>query len=640
MHFAVFILALLVRIAAIELSGAEAIRSGEAADYLAAAALVCEQGVYPERGNLPFFRAPGLPFFVAGVTLCQPARTRAIKYALAACDAATVLLIVLIARLLWGAAIRERRYSAIPFFAAVLAIPHPLQVAALTDIHIEPLFTMLIAASIWLLLRGNPAVAGAAVALASLTRPMALLCIPLFALFLALRPEGKEQGVTAGGESPSAGLPLRSRQGGFRPVLLFVFTAGLMLAPWTLRNAIRFGELIVVNDAAGFSLWQGTHPELLTIVKTEDPVAFQKRAVEFERVAVPAAAAIVEARASTPGARDAVWRRLALENVRTDPLFALSATLEKAALYWRPWLHPAQHSTAAVVLSLMVSLTLFLGGVSGMTQFPHKRLLAAALLFLAAFWLAHVPFIPTIRLRMPFTDPLLICFTAGALSAATTRLRSDWKTFAPLIAVVAIVIAAALMAGRMAYLPAAESAVVAIRSAAAEWWAVPLFVLLYAVFALLLLPVGLLSATAAVAWGWKVGGAIELVTCTIAAVAPYLVARRGLSGWLARRIRHDDAPALTSPFTLFILRLVPVIPYVALNYIAGAVRVRPRDFILTTLTGSIPSVFLFAYFVDTMAQGAVGTATQAKILAVCVLVATVAVVLRVVARKVRLPRTE
>jgi hypothetical protein len=149
MRTAVFIFALLVRIAAVEMTGATQIAFGDGPDYVAAATSLCVQHAYPERGNLPFFRAPGLPFFIAAVTACEPSRTRAIKYGLAACDAVSVLLIFLIAQLLHG--------SRAALAAGVLAALHPFFIGAVTDIRTEPLFMMLLVLAIWCLLRGRRA---------------------------------------------------------------------------------------------------------------------------------------------------------------------------------------------------------------------------------------------------------------------------------------------------------------------------------------------------------------------------------------------------------------------------------------------------------------------------------------------------
>lgn len=202
------------------------------------------------------------------------------------------------------------------------------------------------------------------------------------------------------------------------------------------------------------------------------------------------------------------------------------------------------------------------------------------------------------------------------------------KRFLPLLAIVVPIVVVALLATRLGDLPAARAAIAALRSAAGEWWAVPLFVVAYALFTIFLLPVGLLSAAAALTWGWKVGATIELLTLTPASVVPFLLARRGLAGFVQRRIPREDLPALDAPFHLLILRIVPVVPFVALNYIAGATRIRLRDYVAATLVGSIPSAYLFAYFVDTLAGSAMGVATQAKIVGACALIAIAAILLR------------
>ncbi len=210
-----------------------------------------------------------------------------------------------------------------------------------------------------------------------------------------------------------------------------------------------------------------------------------------------------------------------------------------------------------------------------------------------------------------------------------SRIRGLW----PLLSITLPIVVVAILATRLHDIPVAREVVETMRSGADEWWAVPLFMAVYTLFVIFLLPLGLLSAAAALTWGWKVGGAIELVTCTLAALVPYFIARRGLAPWVQRRIGTEHVPALESTFTLFLLRVVPVIPFVALNYIAGATRVRTRNFILTTFLGSLPSTFLFAYFVDTMAGAAIGVVTHAKIFAVCGLVAFAAICGRYLMRR-------
>jgi len=215
-------------------------------------------------------------------------------------------------------------------------------------------------------------------------------------------------------------------------------------------------------------------------------------------------------------------------------------------------------------------------------------------------------------------------------------MESRVRALLPLLLMTIAVVAVALVATRLGDIPAARAAVETMRSGADEWWAVPLFVALYALFTALFLPVGLLSAAAALTWGWKVGGTIELLTCTVVSTIPFFIARHGLAPWIQRRIAKEHVPALESPFTLFLLRVVPLVPYVALNYIAGATRVRTRDYVVTTFLGILPSTYLFAYFVDTMAGAAVGMVTHAKIAAVCALVALAAILTRLAMKRLRL----
>lgn len=215
-------------------------------------------------------------------------------------------------------------------------------------------------------------------------------------------------------------------------------------------------------------------------------------------------------------------------------------------------------------------------------------------------------------------------------------MESRVRALLPLLLMMLAVVAVALVATRLGDVPAARAAVATMRSGADEWWAVPLFVALYALFTVFFLPLGLLSAAAALTWGWKIGGTIELLTCTVASTIPFFVARRGLAPWIERRIAKEHVPALESPFTLFLLRVVPLVPFVALNYIAGATRVRTRDYVVTTFFGILPSTYLFAYFVDTMAGAAVGVVTHAKIAAVCALVAVAAILTRLAMKRLRL----
>lgn len=377
MRLGLFTLALAIRIAAIEGTGATKLAFGDAQDYVDTARSVCTAQVYPERGNLPFFRPPGLPFFIAGVTLCDPSRIRIIKYALAAVDAGTVVVIFELGLLLFGGVAAA--------LAGLGAAVDPFFLFATTDVRSEPLFMFLLTLAILLLLRGNAPGAGVATALAALTRPTALLCLPLFALFA-----GRKKAV---------------------PLLI---AGALTLAPWMARNYLRFGELIVVNDAGSYSVWHASHPETRRIYATRDRAELRRLEWDFETRYVHEVAAQVASRATTPNERDREWRRLAIEIFRNEPAESLRFMAKKAALYWRPWLNPVEYGMRTVAISAAMLIPLFVLGAIGIWR---HRLRNAVLVYFAVIWLAHVPHQVVMRYRIPFTDPLLLVFAAGAIAS-------------------------------------------------------------------------------------------------------------------------------------------------------------------------------------------------------------------------------
>ncbi|HJQ35526.1 MAG TPA: VTT domain-containing protein [Thermoanaerobaculia bacterium] len=199
-----------------------------------------------------------------------------------------------------------------------------------------------------------------------------------------------------------------------------------------------------------------------------------------------------------------------------------------------------------------------------------------------------------------------------------------------LAAIALPVVGAAILLANLQRLPFAAELIATPRSFAREWWAVPLFFALYVLFAMLLLPVGLLSAAAALAWGWKAGGAIELIACTVAAMVPFELARGTFASRVEQYLRRRGIDALSERrdfFPLLLLRILPAVPYVALNYLAGLARFRRRDYLAATFFGSIPSVFLFQWFIHTAGEG-----QPLKVIGACAAVAAVAIIVRRLSR--------
>lgn len=128
------------------------------------------------------------------------------------------------------------------------------------------------------------------------------------------------------------------------------------------------------------------------------------------------------------------------------------------------------------------------------------------------------------------------------------------------------------------------------------WWLPIAYFAAYALLNVLFVPTQLLSVASAIIWGWALGGTIELFAATLGSLVPFAIGR-----WLrppADRLK----PVLTLEL-LLIFRLVPVIPYTALNYTAALSSITPIQYLLVTFLGSIPSTYIFAFFVDAIAKG-------------------------------------
>lgn len=179
-------------------------------------------------------------------------------------------------------------------------------------------------------------------------------------------------------------------------------------------------------------------------------------------------------------------------------------------------------------------------------------------------------------------------------------------------------------------------------AAAGQWWTLPAFIALYALLAVLFIPPQALSIAAVLLWGWQKGGAIELAAATISAMAPYALARGALRERVERAVgRYPDAARLLAEEAgtiLLVLRLFPIVPYTALNYLAGLSSVRPLRYAAITLAGMVPSVFIFAYFVDVLMKGvAAPGAVAGRIFIAGALLALMVIAARVAARIMRRP---
>jgi 4-amino-4-deoxy-L-arabinose transferase-like glycosyltransferase len=301
---------------------------------------------------------------------------------------------------------RNRRLS---LLSAGGAAVHPFFIAQVCDVQTEALFMFLLLAAFWLALRAARSrlpdlmfLAGACAGFAALVRPVGLILLFLLPVTLfMLKPQNTN----------------RHRM---RALVAFATGVVLCLGPWTVRNEIRYHELILVNDAGGYNFWRGTSAELASIDRLGDADAFAAASAQFETVTSPAIAREIDSDATTPLGRNREWYNRAFQNFARSPgAFALRL-LRNAWAYWRPWLNPQTHSNAVVAASGFMVASIYLLALLGWISLRKQDSPLALWCIVCALslWIPQIPFQVASRFRIPITDPFLIIFAAAPITAA------------------------------------------------------------------------------------------------------------------------------------------------------------------------------------------------------------------------------
>ncbi len=398
----IFLISLVVRLAAIEVVGFQTLHFGDARAYLFAAGELVRTGHYPPATEPFYFRAPGYPVFLVAATLGHPDWIALEKIANAVLGAlAAVVLAALSARIF-----RRRNVALATGAAAAL---HPGFVFLSTDIQSEPLFLLLLLAAGWLLLvsTDRPSsslalLAGGTAALAALTRPSALVLAPLLAAPMFDRR-----------------YPLRIRSHLAAAAFLgFLFT----LAPWTLRNAAVYRELVPVNDAGGSAFYQGNSDWMVRFYRLKSAEEYRAWSAAMFADLERQTRAIEAAAPRSPAAKSRYFFRKTIEERRGDPAGWARLLLRKAWDWTRPYPNPLFWPAWAVWTVGVFYAALTLLAAIGIADSPRAgvRAFSLALLFLAMA--SHVAILVVWRYRIPYWDPVLLLYgVSGAFSRVGPR---------------------------------------------------------------------------------------------------------------------------------------------------------------------------------------------------------------------------
>ncbi len=140
-----------------------------------------------------------------------------------------------------------------------------------------------------------------------------------------------------------------------------------------------------------------------------------------------------------------------------------------------------------------------------------------------------------------------------------------------------------------------------LRSELLSWgiWAPAIYLILYMIGPSLLLPGAVMTLAAGLAFGAVRGALYALIGANIGAVTAFATGRFLGQDFVRRTIgsRFDplfDRLARHGFQIIFYLRVFPIIPYNALNLIAGVSPIRFRDYWWATVLGLVPGTILFA----------------------------------------------
>jgi hypothetical protein len=348
----------------------------------------------PSPDELPpqrFGRAPGYPVFLAalGSVDDHPRSTpAAVKLAQAAVGAIGVVIIGLLAARVAGAAAGG--------LAAIGAAVHPPLVWIPAYVLSEALYSTLALACVLVLLGAAPprpgrrspfavlALGGALAGIAALVRPVGILFIALYTVWLFLR------------RAPTHAA-------------IFALGAAIVIAPWTVRASARAHRFVLIATEGGVTFWTGNHP--LASGEGDLSANPQLSSADMELRA--------RHRHLDADALEPIYYREAVDHIRADPARWLGLMGRKLFYQWIP-AGPSyrQHSPLYAVTSIASYLAVLPLGVAGLIWLARARRVPAALLLLALSQvLAGLIFVPQERYRIPVIDPVLLIFAAVWLAS-------------------------------------------------------------------------------------------------------------------------------------------------------------------------------------------------------------------------------
>ncbi len=157
-----------------------------------------------------------------------------------------------------------------------------------------------------------------------------------------------------------------------------------------------------------------------------------------------------------------------------------------------------------------------------------------------------------------------------------------------------------------------------IQSAREKWWTPTLIIAIYGFGGLVAIPAVPLTLGIGAVYGLGYGMLYSTLAANLGAVVDFWAARYLGREFVARILKgkwraFDDKVAAHGLRYIFYLRLVPLFPYLGINFAAGLSKIRFRDYWTASFFGMIPCTFVYTYFASSLLAGVVEAKRDALI---------------------------
>ncbi len=141
-------------------------------------------------------------------------------------------------------------------------------------------------------------------------------------------------------------------------------------------------------------------------------------------------------------------------------------------------------------------------------------------------------------------------------------------------------------------------------------WAPVIFIAFYTI-GTIFLPSTPFMALAGIFFGFKYGLLYTIIGGLVSSLLVFAISRTLGKNWAESILEHRYMSKLdnynrklesAAIFDLIIFRLIPIMPFNVLNILMGVSRIKPRDYLIGTLIGLIPSNLVAVYFGDILGK--------------------------------------